>query len=519
MTDGLKAGIYARKSTKDDEEDQRLSRSVEDQLKDCRKLVADRGWVEAATYPEDATSAFKKKVVTLPDGRRVRRNVRPLWTQMIEDLWEGRIDVLVAYDLDRAMREPRDLEDLIEVVEQTNRKTIAVTGNLDLSTDSGIMMARVLAASANKSSRDTSRRVSRAAMRRAEAGEFHGSIAMFGYELVKDPAGRVQGLAINPEEAVLVREAADRLLAGESMYGVVTDWIARGLTTRQGKIWRSRAIKRIVTAPSVSGHREYDGHPIKAKWDGILTEETRQRLLALLSDTSHAPSNFESGTRRKYGLSGLVVCGTCGRTLVSMTPKNASPAFRCNKATGGCGRMRISMGMLEPYVVGRIKAHLSSKAFQRMYDRAQVDTTESDARLDLARFQRRLDALTQEKDDELIADAEYRKRRARIEEQMRSAEAAVAKVSRDVVLSNLPGPDEFVRLWQEKDAVWRRTMAAAVIKEIRVYTWSNSMTSTVTPRRNESEEAFAIRRGKHNAKVMADRVVIVGVDGKDWPKR
>jgi len=525
MTEGRKVGVYARRSKKEEEVEDRFSRSVEDQLTDCRRLIASHdGWVEVKAYVEDGTSAFKKKTVTLADGRRVRRNVRPEWQEMLLDLHYGRIDTLVAYDLDRAMREPRDLEDLIEVVEQSGRYVETVTSSLRLSNDSEVMMARVIASTANKSSRDTSRRVKRAAMSRAEEGRIHGSVASFGYEFQKNAAGKVQQMVINPAEAALVREAADRLLAGETQYGICNDWTSRGIRTRpskghpNGSHWMSRTLRRVVTTPTVAGYRIYEGVEYKGQWEPILDEQTWRRLVTFFE--SAPASNFTTGNRRKYALSGLVKCRTCGNTMVSMTAQAAKrgPSFRCNKAaTGGCGKMRVSMDSLEPYVVGRIHAYLSSRDFQRMYDAHKVDGTEVNARTDLARYDRLLAELVDEKDDGLIDANEYRQRRAKIVARQQAAEEAIATVSRDVVLSNLPTPDEFVRLWAEKDNTWRRTIASAVIDKILIASWPGDMTSTIAPRKNESDAAFAKRKAEHNTAAMKDRVVILGHDGKDWP--
>ncbi len=65
------------------------------------------------------------------------------------------------YDIDRLTRDSRNLEDAIEVVEHFGKPIIDITGSLDLLTDNGRTMARVIVATANKSSADTARRVRR----------------------------------------------------------------------------------------------------------------------------------------------------------------------------------------------------------------------------------------------------------------------------------------------------------------------------------------------------------------------
>ena len=47
-------------------------------------------------------------------------------------------------DIDRAMRDPRTLEDLIDTVEMYGVYVASLTGNIDLTTDAGINSARSL---------------------------------------------------------------------------------------------------------------------------------------------------------------------------------------------------------------------------------------------------------------------------------------------------------------------------------------------------------------------------------------
>jgi site-specific DNA recombinase len=61
-------------------------------------------------------SAFKRRRIPLPDGRIELRTVRPGFRRALAMLADG----LIALDLDRAMRDPRDLEDLIDLVEQSS---------------------------------------------------------------------------------------------------------------------------------------------------------------------------------------------------------------------------------------------------------------------------------------------------------------------------------------------------------------------------------------------------------------
>jgi len=66
----------------------------------------------------------------------------------------------------------------------------------------------------------------RAAKQQAIEGGWHGGKPPFGY--------RAEGcnLYVIPEQAELVREAAQRILAGETVYRILTDWNQRGARFR-----------------------------------------------------------------------------------------------------------------------------------------------------------------------------------------------------------------------------------------------------------------------------------------------
>ncbi|MFD5543061.1 recombinase family protein [Streptomyces sp. NPDC127079] len=95
------------------------------------------------------------------------RVIRPVFEGALEDLNRGvapngeRLDGLIVYDIDRLTRDNRRLEDAIEVMQNFGRPIIDITGTLDLLTDNGRTVARIVTATNNEQSADTARRVSR----------------------------------------------------------------------------------------------------------------------------------------------------------------------------------------------------------------------------------------------------------------------------------------------------------------------------------------------------------------------
>jgi site-specific DNA recombinase len=95
-------------------------------------------------------SAFKRRKILLPNGRVELRTVRPGFRECLDLLARGEHDGFIVLDIDRAFRDPRDLEDAIDVVEAHRIPVASVTGSLKLSNDAEIAMARVMVAMGNK---------------------------------------------------------------------------------------------------------------------------------------------------------------------------------------------------------------------------------------------------------------------------------------------------------------------------------------------------------------------------------
>ena len=175
----LRVVLYVRIS--DDPEG--TEKGVERQEADCRDYAESLGFEVVEVFRENDTSAFKQRTITLPTGEKVRRVVRPRFRAMLSFLTQGRAEAMIAYDLDRAVRDPRDLEDLIDAKVLYGFRVLSTTGSLRLDNDSDIAMARVLVAMANKSWADTARRVARESKQQAIDGKWHGGRAPYGYRM------------------------------------------------------------------------------------------------------------------------------------------------------------------------------------------------------------------------------------------------------------------------------------------------------------------------------------------------
>lgn len=350
-----RVGVYVRISDDRKGEEAGVGR----QEQDCRRTAHARAWDVAEVYRENDTSAFTRRKVTLPDGTTQLRVIRPEFRRLLDDLINGRIDGAVVYHLDRVARDPRDMEDLIDATETTKRPVISVAGDMDLSTDSGRTMARIAVAIANQSSRDASRRIKRAKEENLAEGRWNGGgIRAYGYD--------VKRTEIIPHEAAIIRELADRTLAGQSTMSIITDLTKRGVPTVRGGSWRMATVRRILTSGVAAGRMRHNGVDVgPATWPAILDEDTHQRLL------EHYEQRPKNDTTLVHWLSGVARCGRCGHTL-----RGNSGAYLCSKPHGGCNRIWVKAehveALVEHALVQRMRARQTPTVTKTAVDDTQL---------------------------------------------------------------------------------------------------------------------------------------------------
>jgi len=181
---------------------------VADQQTRAREKTEQLGGEVVAVLEENDTSGFKRKrmkaTFTYPDGETetttILRTIRPKFHEALRMLRTGQARMLITLDLDRLTRDPRDLEDLIDVVEHSSPRVVcdSVTGSMRLATDADITMARVMVAMANKSSRDTRRRVADARERRVKNGGNGGAAVTSGSRPTGSPSARPRRMRSAP---------------------------------------------------------------------------------------------------------------------------------------------------------------------------------------------------------------------------------------------------------------------------------------------------------------------------------
>src|SRR3954454_22141522 len=161
-TNSRKAAIYCRIS--DDRNGERAG--VQDQERRCRALAKQHGLtVVGAPYVDNDIGA----------STRSRKKSRAAYDQMIHAVEAGEFGVVLAYSNSRLTRRLAELEDLIQLHERTGVVFMTVvSGNDNLSTADGRMVARIKASVDSAEAERIGERVAAARERQAKAGAYNG---------------------------------------------------------------------------------------------------------------------------------------------------------------------------------------------------------------------------------------------------------------------------------------------------------------------------------------------------------
>lgn len=433
----------------DDREGEALG--VGRQEEDGRSLADRIGWKIAEVIVENDVSAFKRRRVTLPDGTAALRVDRPGLRKSLALLTSGERDGLIAYDLDRYTRDPRDLEDLIDLVEQQRVPVTSYTGSLRLDTDADITMARVMVAVANKSSRDTSRRVKRKHEQLAEQGKpSGGGRRAFGYD--------ADGMTVRPDEAAAIREMARIVVDGGSTYDVVNWLEGEGIQPPYAASWSTRSVVSVLSGPRIVGQRVFRGEVVgAAAWPAILEQDTWDAVQAGLAE--RRASSGGSSNSLKWWLNGVLYCALCQQRLWGWS----GPMYWCASPRGGCGSIRIDAPQAQAEVARQVVAFLKRPEVHERLAGTHSAGAVRTARTELAADERQLKELAAAWARNEITFAEYGEARRIIAERVASNKALVSAVVPPAVRTVLQSKDPSAA-WEELTPKGKRAVVLAIVR-------------------------------------------------------
>jgi site-specific DNA recombinase len=310
----VRCAIYTRKSTEEGLEQE--FNSLDAQRESAEAFIrsqAHEGWT---CLPE-----------RYDDGGFTGGNMqRPALQRLLADIAEGKIDVVIAYKVDRLSRSLLDFAKMMETFEQHSVSFVSVTQQFNTATSMGRLVLNVLLSFAQFEREIIAERTRDKMAATRRKGKWSGGTPVLGYDL--DSRGR--RLHVNDEEAIRVRAIFALYLEHQALLPVVQElarrsWVGKCWQTRHGRQRGGRpftktSLYRLLTNVLYAGKLRYKEEIHDGEQSALIDADTFGRVQALLR--SHGPELGPPSVQRFTALlKGLLRCVPCD---CAMTPAHTT---------------------------------------------------------------------------------------------------------------------------------------------------------------------------------------------------
>lgn len=443
---------------------------IEDQIADSRAVLDTRRWRLGMIHVDNSLSAWDK---------RVRR---PGWERLLEQLDGDKTSGVVVYHQDRLMRQPRDLEKLIDIADRFDKNLASAHGARDLNNPDDRFIARIEVAKACRDSDDASRRRRRRNQGIRERGRLTRGPRAFGFPGADATAERVDGkrppapAALVERERDALRQASEDIAAGvKNLQNIADVWNAEGLRTSTGDTWVFTTVRLVLTRPRNAGIITHKGQVVgKVQGeDPIVPEDLYDRVMAVFNGRTRG--RVPEGA---YLASGMLYCGRCGATLAgrkrsyTRADGEVPREYFCFKSRGGCNKLSINVTNVDRILRKWTIEILSSPEHTEMLAQGAARDAERLAEIDneLEHIRRVLNGLAAklgsggdlDLDEWEAARAPLVARRTKLSAEREELDAAGSEEVRDQQL--LAHRDEITELWDDGTREGRRILLARALR-------------------------------------------------------
>ena len=277
---------------------------------------------------------------------------RPEYTTLLKLLNNHKNCTIVVTDLDRLSRNTVLLglfQQLCKEQEHLVELTNGTVYNYSDYTDS--FTTDIIASVSAYIYKQTSAKMYRGLKQAQKEGKFIGA-KLYGYNREN------KRLAINPEQADIIRKVFKLIADGHSTKQVAELLKQENITTNTGRFFDTRAIRLMVQNEGYTGKKGDNIYP------PIIDKEL------FLSANQHLKSLVNSGGKRTYPLSNKIICSHCGTHLIIgyKADRGLPIVNSCNTSNSNrkgihpsCSCQGVRLDILENLVLSDTSAYIENK--------------------------------------------------------------------------------------------------------------------------------------------------------------
>ncbi|MCL5073361.1 MAG: recombinase family protein [Actinobacteria bacterium] len=280
---------------------------------------------------------------------------RPALQELVEDVKQGKIDIILSYKIDRLTRSPKDFYQLVEVFNKYRTDFISITERFDTSTPAGRLLRNIMLTFAQFERELTSERTKDKALERAKKGMCGGGLPPFGYKKEN------KKLVVNKKEAEIIRLVFETYIKTGSI-GKVYDLLKeKNVKNGYDNPFRKSAIVYILRNVVYAGKIEHNKQIYQGIHQPVISEE-----LFELAQKTHKKRIRKFRNYKNFLFGGLVNCKNCACKMTPCFSNKWSKGrlkryyyYRCtsthHKDWKSCPVKQISSDRLEKYILENLE--------------------------------------------------------------------------------------------------------------------------------------------------------------------
>jgi site-specific DNA recombinase len=360
----VRCAVYCRVST-EAQADKKFN-SIEAQQQACESYVGlhrEEGWMVHAEQYHDA-------------GFSGSNTTRPALRRLLDDIKEGKVDVLVVYKYDRLSRSMLDFLQLLDFFKQHGVSFVSVSQRFDTSTPVGEMTLNILLSFAQFERQIIAERTRDKIHAARRRGRWTGGMPPLGYDVAPE-GGK---LIINKDEAVLVCRMFELYAEKSSLVDVSQKlnqrgWQRKSWTTKDGKRreakpWDRKTLSNTLRDVTYIAQIRLGDEVFKGEHRAIVPRALFDKVQRLLDKNLR---DRGATARNKHGalLRGLLRCSSCDAAMTFAPVKKSDRVYRYYRCCasnrngdGTCPTRSVNADQVERFVVDQIKRIGADPALQ-----------------------------------------------------------------------------------------------------------------------------------------------------------